>query len=217
MSEILTHISILFKGALTGFVYNFIGVSSALFITNFTLQSGKNKALLASVAITLTNLLWAMVAAFSFGYLLHHIEDKMYIYTFFGSVILLIFAYRLYTKQIKTRIRFLKETNESASIFLESILFGLASPEKILGYGALFTLFKASTNLPLFSEKIPLVFGVGVGSFIWWFLYIFLFHKRQEEFFFKNHRIIQKITYLSFGVFGGFGLIYSIVQWHLNH
>lgn len=124
-----------------------------------------------------------MVAAFSFGYLLLHIQNKMYIYSFFGSVVLLIFAYRLYTKQIKTRIKFLKETNEGASVFLESIIFGLASPEKILGYGALFTLLNTSTKVPLFFEKIPLVIGVGAGSFIWWILYIFLFHKHQEKIF----------------------------------
>ena len=217
MSEIFSHILILLKGALTGFLYNFIGVSSALFITNFTLEKGKDKALLASLAITLTNLLWAMVAAFSFGYLLLHIQNKMYIYSFFGSVVLLIFAYRLYTKQIKTRIKFLKETNEGASVFLESIIFGLASPEKILGYGALFTLLNTSTKVPFFFEKIPLVIGVGAGSFIWWILYIFLFHKHQEKFFSKNYPIIQKITYLCFGAFGGFGLIYSLVEWHLKH
>ena len=207
------HFVMLLKGTFCGFVYNFIGLASALFMSNFVLQDGKTKAIIASIGLSLTNILWAVISAFLFTFALTHLNKNIHIYTFIGSFILFYFAYQIWFRNKKERIRYIKNPQRSERIFLESILFGLASPEKILGYGALFALVNTQTANPVSLAKIPLVIGVGLGSFIWWVSYIYLIHGRSQSLPINYTRIFQKGCACFLAGLSLIGFISSFVQW----
>lgn len=207
------HLVMLLKGTFCGFIYNFIGLASALFMSNFVMQDGKSKAIVASIGLSLTNILWAIISAFLFTFALTHLNHNIHIYTFIGSIILLYFAYQIWFRNKKERIRYIKNPQRSERIFLEAVLFGLASPEKILGYGALFALVNAQTTAPLSLSKIPLVLGVGAGSFIWWISYIYLIHGRSQSLPLNYTRIFQKGCACFLGGLSLIGFVSSFVQW----
>lgn len=214
MTYFLVHCLMFLKGALTGFSYNIIGLAAALFITNFALNCGKKQAFIAAIGLSLTNLLWASLSAFAVALVTKHFSTHLHFYTFFGSLILLYFAYNIYFKKEKTRMRYLGSRKDSETAFLEACLFGLASPEKILGYAALFALLNVSQKAGLFYEKIPLVLGVGVGSLIFWSVYIFTLHTPSFSLWQKHQHHFQKGSALFFGGLGSFGLVASLIKWY---
>ena len=213
MTVFIEHLLMLLKGVFCGFIYNFIGLASALFMSNFVLQDGKTKAIIASIGLSLTNILWAVISAFLFTFALTHLNKNIHIYTFVGSFILLYFAYQIWFRNKQERIRYIKNPKHPERIFLEAILFGLASPEKILGYGALFALVNTQTVNPLSLTKIPLVLGVGIGSFLWWISYIYLIHGRSQGLPINYTRIFQKGCACFLASLSLLGFITSFIQW----
>lgn len=213
MTLLMTHLLMLLKGFFAGFVYNFIGLAAAVFISNFVFNEGKKKAFIASIAISITNVLWAAISAFLFTFALAHLGKNIHFYTFVGSCILLYFAYQIYFKKSKKRVKFFKNYQSSERVFLEGIVFGVSSPEKILGYGALFALVSTKASSVFALEKIPLVLGVGIGSLGWWALYIYILHGASSTLSSERTHLFQKGSayFLAGLALIGFGS--SFVQW----
>ena len=214
MTYFFIHILMFFKGAITGFSYNIIGLAAALFITNFAIHEGKKKAMVAAIGLSLTNLLWGALSAFAVTFVFTHFSKNLHFYVFFGSLILLYFAYKIYFKKDKARMRYLEGNHGFETIFLESCLFGLASAEKILGYSALFALMNITKESAVPFEKVPLVLGVGIGSLLFWALYIFTLHRPSFTLWQKYQTHLQKGSAYFFGGLGSFGLVSSLVKWY---
>jgi threonine/homoserine/homoserine lactone efflux protein len=214
MSWLIEHLLMFSKGLFTGFIYNFAAVTSALFITDFIIKQGKFSGLIAAIGLTMTHIFWAIVSAYALSFAFLNIDKNIHVYMFIGSLILFYFAFHIYLKKnTRRRIVLLSKRESSEKIYLEATLFGLASPEKVVGYAALFSVVNIPTTNPLIMEKIPLVLGVGLGSFIWWAIYIFCLNKKISSVSPKTASLLQKISAYSMAILGLAGIVNSLVEW----
>lgn len=214
MSWIVEHLLMFSKGLFTGFVYNFAAITSALFVTDFIIKQGRWSGLIAAMGLTMTHIFWAIISAYALNFAFFNFDKNIYFYTFVGSLILFYFAFHIYFKKSSgTRGVALKKQDKPEKIYLEATLFGLAAPEKIVGYAALFAVVNIPKSNTLIMEKIPLVLGVGVGSFLWWIIYIFCFNKQVSSISPKTALLLQKISAYSMAILGLAGILNSLVEW----
>lgn len=214
MSGIFEHLLMFSKGLLAGFVYNFAGVTCYLFITDIILKQGRSSGIIAAIGLSMTHIFWAIISAYALSFTYLNLDKNIYIYTFIGSLILFYFAFHIYMKKnTKKKIPFFHKPVRSEKIYLESTIFGLASPEKIIGYAALFAVVNIPKTSPLILEKIPLILGVGIGSLLWWAIYIFCFNKQVASISPKKAILLQKISAYSLVFLGIAGVLNSLVQW----
>jgi threonine/homoserine/homoserine lactone efflux protein len=214
MSGILEHLLMFSKGLLAGFVYNFAGITSSLFVTDLVIKQGRSSGIIASIGLSMTHIFWAIVSAYALSFAYLKIDENIHVYTFIGSLILFYFAFHIYFKKGKKKtFPFFNKTTKSEKIYLEATIFGLASPEKIVGYAALFAVLNIPKTKPLIIEKIPLIIGVGIGSVIWWAIYIFCFNKQVQSISPKTALLLQKISAYSLAFLGIAGVLNSLVQW----
>lgn len=214
MPEILEHILMFSKGLLAGFIYNFAGVTCSLFVTDIIIKQGRASGVVAAIGLSMTHIFWAIVSAYALSFAYLNLDKNIYIYTFIGSLVLFYFAFHIYMKKNKKKpfFSFYKPVR-SEKIYLEATIFGLASPEKIVGYAALFAVVNIPTTHPLIIEKIPLILGVGIGSLLWWAIYIFCFNKQVASISPKKALLLQKISAYSLAFLGIAGILNSLVQW----
>jgi threonine/homoserine/homoserine lactone efflux protein len=214
MSIVLEHLLMFSKGLIAGFVYNFAAITTSLFVTDVMIRQGRSSGIIAGIGLSMTHIFWAILSAYALSFAYLHIEKNLYIYTFIGSLILLYFAIHIYLKKgKKKRIPFFQPTPRSEKVYLEATIFGLASPEKIIGYAALFAVVNIPEKPTLALEKIPLILGVGIGSLLWWAIYIFCFNKHIKAMSAKTALIIQKVSAYSLAFLGLAGIITSLIQW----
>lgn len=214
MSAITEHLWMFSKGLFTGFVYNFAAITSALFVTDFIIKQGRLSGFIAALGLTMTHIFWAIVSAYALSFAFLNLDKNIHVYTFIGSLILFYFAFHIYLKKNTTRrLPLLQKKDKSEKIYLEATLFGLAAPEKIVGYAALFSVVNIPHSNPLIIEKIPLVLGVGVGSFLWWAIYIFCFNKKIAAVSSNTALLLQKISAYSMAILGIAGVVSALVEW----
>ncbi|MCH9630315.1 MAG: hypothetical protein S4CHLAM37_03100 [Chlamydiia bacterium] len=213
MSEATIIILLFLKGLFSGFIYNFVAFTSALFISDFIIKQGRPSGLIASFGISLTHMFWAAITAFALSFTFLRLHENIYIYTFIGSFILLYFAYRIYTKKKKSRFAIYTKPIKQSKIFLESVLFCLGSPGKVIGYAGLFAAVNVPKTDPAIMHKIPLILGVGIGSFGWWLIYIYLINQKTTRISPKRARLFQKIAAFTLVFVGFAGIINSLIGW----
>jgi len=202
------------KGVFTGFIYNFAAITAALFVTDFIIKQGLFSGIIAAIGLIMTHIFWAIISAYALSFAFLNLDENIHVYTFIGSLILFYFAFHIYLKKNKPkRLAILARKEKSEKIYLEATLFGLASPEKVVGYAALFSVVNIPTASPLVVEKIPLVLGVGIGSFVWWAIYIFCLNKKASAISPKTALVLQKVSAYSMALLGIAGLISSLVEW----
>lgn len=213
MSEFLVILLLCVKGMFAGFIYNFVAFTSALFISDFIIKQGRTSGFIVAISITLTHMIWAMITAFALRFTFLNLHENLYIYTFIGSFVLFYFAYRIYTKKKKSKFHIYSKPSKPSKVFFEGFCFGIASPGKIIGYAGLFAAVNIPKTDPEIYHKIPLIFGVGFGSMVWWLIYIYFINKRATKISPKRAELFQKISAFTLFFVGLAGIINSLIGW----
>lgn len=213
MSEFVNILLLIAKGIFSGFIYNFVAFTSALFITDFIIRQDKTSGLVAALGISVTHMFWAGITAFALRLSFLKLNENLYIYMFVGSFVLLYFAYKIYTKRRKKRFSLYNKPTKLSKIYLEGTLFCLGSPGKIIGYAGLFAAVNIPKTDPEILHKIPIIFGVGCGSIGWWLIYIYLFNQKATKISPKRARVFQKIAAFTLVFVGLIGIINSLISW----
>lgn len=207
-------ILLIFKSLLAGSLYNFVSMTSNLFVANFIFNKGKKSGLICGLGISLAHTLWSTLAIFALSLTFVKLKENQDIYILLGSLVMFYFAYKIYRKERKQKLSFLKKSSpRSLYVFLDGLFLGLSSPSKILGYAIIFsTLGMVKTN-PKLLYKTPIILGVFLGSFLWWLFYTFIVSKYIHSFTPKKIRTFQKIAAFALTVVGVLGLIQALKGW----
>ncbi len=200
---------LIIKGLSAGGLYALSSATSFLIISNKITQKGKLSGFICGTGLCIAHIVWASIAVFSLKFAYQHLNHNQHIYTFIASLIMFLFAYKIYYGKKKKYFSFKPSSKGLLSSLSSGLLLGFSSPSKILGYAVLFSVLGANNETMVYHQKIPLIAGVAIGNLFWWLLVTTFISKKINYLTPKRSRILQKISAFLLAFIGILGLIHA--------
>jgi threonine/homoserine/homoserine lactone efflux protein len=195
-------LSFLFKGIILGFsIAAPVGPIGILCIHR-TLRFGRFSGLFSGLGAAAADGIYAMIAAFGLTFISNILMTGQFWFRLVGGVFLLYLGQKTFFAKVSDRTKEVSNTtlfNDFASAFFMTI----TNPMTILSFLAVF----AGLGLPninsTYLEAASLVFGVFLGSAVWWLILsegVTCFRKKVSE------KVMQWINHLAGIIIIGFGI-----------
>ncbi len=204
-------ISMLLKGLIIGiFVSAPVGPIGILCLQR-TLNRGRAHGIATALGATLSDLLYAVIAAFSMSFIIDFITLHQSILQLIGTII--VFLFGLYTYR-NNPVRELSKMNNDKKNYLQDFLtsFGLTitNPLVILLFIALFAKFHYITDDTTVWQSIAGIFFIMFGALFWWALLVNLVNVFRSRFNIRGLNIINKGTGIILMALAIVSICYSI-------
>lgn len=162
-----------------------------LLCINKTLSHGKKEGLTVGFGIATGDFVYAIIAVFLYSFVSTVLNEYTIIFAYIGSSVLILLGLSFIFKKIDTTTN----TRNSMVTFFRTFLLTLSNPATIVSFVAI----AASLST---SNSWSLVFGIFVGSLLWWIILTnivsLLRHKIGE----KTIRIINIVSGITMIIFG---------------
>lgn len=170
---------LLFKGFCTGFFYTFISISGMTLVGHYIIRENAKRGFLAALGIITMQVIWSALAALILLGAFQKLHNENRSYAIIGSIILFIMAIKIYRSRVNFNQKDRLSTNPY-KIYGSGFLIALASPIRILGYGAIFAALGINDHTSSLWESALPVIGVCFGSLCWWLIFTLNINHTQK-------------------------------------
>jgi len=176
----------LLVGIISGFAYTFLSISSMVVIMRYTLSKDSATGIMGGLGVVVVQFIWAAIAASILGLAHWHLISGQHIdslkgydsaFVLLGVMIIGFMGYRILRNPT---LKNMDDKNLKADAFVSTFLLSLSRPIRILGYLALFSLL-GGHRISGISNGVFIVLGTGIGSFIWWSVFVSVLAKHREK------------------------------------
>ncbi len=185
-------------GILSGFFYSFLAIGAMVLVMRYVLIEDVAAGVAAGIGVSLAQMVWAVIACAALSLSHFHLLVGKQVDSVQGydasfamlSVLILGFmAYRILRNPVPTAEQ-LGDLKRGRA-FLVLLLVSITRPIRILGYVALFSLLGAHRIRGDLLGGGMLVIGVGLGSFIWWWIYSAMVGQLRHK---MTHQHIKRVS-----------------------
>ena len=179
-----------------------------------TVTRGRWHGIATGLGATTSDLVYALLVGCSMGFIIEFIEAHQLYIQLFGSIIIGIFGFHIYTKDPLKQLEHKKRRHSKGDIFSDYITaFGLcfSNPMIIFLFIGLFARFNiVNPNEPFLS--IVGMASILIGATIWWFTLTMLVNLISTKLFKeKGLSILNKITGIVLIILAFIGVISAII------
>ncbi|HPW66764.1 MAG TPA: LysE family transporter [Salinivirgaceae bacterium] len=172
IAETVNAVVILVKGMLIGFAVSAPMGPIGVLCVQKTVNKGRFIGFMSGLGAASADSVYAIIAAFSLGFLQKFFTDNQFILQIVGICVLLFLGIKIFatnqTKQIRKRAR--KKQSGVFEDFISVFFLTLSNPLTIIFFGASIAALGIFEYEHTFLTQIIIVLGVFIGAALWWFL-----------------------------------------------
>lgn len=182
------------KGLIAGFCYSFISVSGAMYCTNYLLDKGMKRGMVAASGIILAQGIWAFFASVILFFIEKGTQLNSPTFSLIGAIILFVMAIKFYSSQMvmEDDEKFMQIGNWNT--FLEIFKLALNYPIRIIGYAAIFAALGVIKYPISYWDFITSTIGVLFGTTIWWYGFMRIIEKAKKPLSPRNQQLLHRIA-----------------------
>lgn len=202
----------LIKGLIIGiFVSAPVGPIGILCLQR-TLNRGRGHGFATALGATFSDLLYAIIAAFSMSFIIDFIQTHHSILQIIGSAIVFLFGLYIYlSNPTKNLTKMNLEKKNYVQDFFTSFGLTITNPLVIFLFIALFAKFSFITEQTTFWQTIAGIFFILLGAFFWWMLLVNVVNLFRLRFNIRRLYLVNRITGLVLMILAIVSLAYSLL------
>jgi len=191
-------------GILIGLLVSLPVGAVAVLLFQRTLNSGVWQGVILGSGAAVADTIYATIAIFGISYIADFLFLHKVIIGISGSIFLLIMGYRIFAKdtvkEFKQKRTFSKRN--MLNDFLASFIVAISNPLTLIAFGGIFAsltvIHNAGSNFLFFI----LLFGVLIGSVLWWFILAYVVEIFRKKLNLKNIVLINRVSGIFVFLFG---------------
>ena len=189
----MIELSLLLRGVLIGFSLAVpVGPVGVLCIRR-TLAKGDTQGFLTGLAAASADAVYGAVAAFGITLVSDFISAQQFWFRLFGGAILLFLGVRTFRSHPE-RDPITTNGNNHAGTFLSTFLLTLTNPMTVFAFAAVFAGLGSAVIGNSFVDRLSVVAGVFLGSFLWFALLTSVVHLFKQRIQTNGIVLINKIS-----------------------
>lgn len=205
-------VEIIIKGLFIGFLTSAPMGPVGVLCVQRTLNEGRLHGLMTGIGASLSDVLFAVIAALGMGFIIDFIEANENPLVVLGSMILLIFGYCVFKSNPAKKLQ-KRDDIKAEPIwkdFLSSFFLNLTNIGILFFYIAIFTRFNfVSSNQPVAIG----VLSIGIGAVLWWLFISYIVDKLRGRFNLRGLVFFNRILGVILVLIGIVGCSRSLYQW----
>lgn len=150
-----------------------------LLVIQRTLQRGRFLGLVTGLGAAVADAVYGAVGAFGVTSLIDWLQSMRMPLALGGGAFLLWLAWKSWTAPVATEAAKAGDSRDALTAFAGTFLLTMSNPATIFSFIAIFGTFGARTAL---SSPWPMIFGVLIGSALWWVFLSALIARLRERF-----------------------------------
>lgn len=181
-----------------------------------TLKEGRLHGFVSGMGATLSDILYAIIAALGMGVIMDFIHSNHYPIQILGSIVVVIMGYNVFKSNPAKQL--LKQEEKITPYWqnlISSFFINLSNISILFFFMALFARFNF-INPDDISLSVIGIISIGVGTLIWWLLVSTFVDKVRSRFNPRGLKIFNNILGLVIIAIGVVGLTLGAYQWTLG-
>ncbi|MCQ2231061.1 MAG: LysE family transporter [Paludibacteraceae bacterium] len=206
-------ISMILKGLLIGVIVSApVGPIGILCIQR-TLNGGKGHGISTALGATASDLLYAIIAAFSMSMVVDFIDSHRFILKIIGTIFVFFFGVYTYATNPVSKLKKMRGGNQNyIQDFVSSFLLTVTNPLVIFLFIALFTKYSYLTGETSFAETILGILFILMGACFWWTAVVGTVSHFRDRFNMRGLYVVNKGTGILLMCIAVISIIYFIID-----
>ena len=204
MSIFASMISMILKGLVIGVIVSApVGPIGILCIQR-TLNGGRGHGISTALGATASDLLYALVAAFSMSMVVDFIDSHRFILKIAGTIIIFFFGLYTYATNPVSKLKKMRGGSQN--------LLTVTNPLVIFLFIALFAKYSYITDETTLFDTILGIFCIMMGACFWWTILVGIVNHFRDRFNMRGLYVINKGTGFLLMLIALFSLVYFFLE-----
>lgn len=206
-------IPMILKGLIIGVIVSApVGPIGILCIQR-TLNGGRGHGISTALGATASDLLYAVVAAFSMSMVVDFIDSHRFILQVAGTIIIFFFGLYTYVTNPVSKLKKMRGGNQNyLQDFISSFLLTVTNPLVVFLFIALFAKYSYITDETTFGDSILGIVCIMLGACFWWTLLVGIVNYFRDRFNMRGLYVINKGTGFLLMLIAVFSLVYFFLS-----
>ncbi len=211
MSIFALMIPMIIKGLIIGVIVSApVGPMGILCIQR-TLNGGRAHGISTALGATASDLLYAIIAAFSMSMVVDFIDSHRLMLQIIGSVIVFVFGFYTYATNPVSKLKKMRGGNQNyIQEFISSFLLTVTNPLVVFLFIALFAKYSYLTDETELVDVILGIFCIMLGACFWWTILVGVVSHFRDRFNLRGLYVINRSTGVLLMVIAFFSIVYFI-------
>ncbi|MBO5974139.1 MAG: LysE family transporter [Paludibacteraceae bacterium] len=180
-----------------------------------TLIKGKKVGIITGLGATFSDLVYAMIAGFSLGFISDFITKYQFWIQIVGSVIIMLFGFYIFKSNPVRSLSSAHKQESGGSYFTDfatSFALCISNPMIMFIFIGLFARMGFFTSDEPLYQSIVGIFSILLGAFLWWVTLNSLVDRFRKKINVRGLGLINKLTGTIICVIGLFGFLVSLLK-----
>ncbi len=180
-----------------------------------TLIKGKKVGIITGLGATFSDLVYAMIAGFSLGFISDFITRYQFWIQIVGSVIIMLFGFYIFKSNPVRSLSSAQKQESGGSYFADfatSFALCISNPMIMFIFIGLFARMGFFTSDEPLYQSIVGIFSILLGAFLWWVTLNSLVDRFRKKINVRGLGLINKLTGTIICVIGLFGFLVSLLK-----
>ncbi len=176
------------KGLIIGFVIAAPVGPIGVLCARRTLMHGRRAGFLSGMGAATADAIYGFIAAFGLTFISEFLADHQFSLRLVGGGLLLFLGVRAFLARPVKKFALRRSARHYAGMFTSTFFLTLTNPMTILSFAAVFAGFGLAGIKGSILSAGVLIFGVFLGSAIWWLLLVGIFSLYRKRF--SSHQLV---------------------------
>ena len=213
MSIFASMISMILKGLIIGVIVSApVGPIGILCIQR-TLNGGRGHGISTALGATASDLLYAVIAAFSMSMVVDFIDSHRFLLQVAGTIIVFFFGLYTYVTNPVSKLKKMRGgTQNYLQDFISSFLLTVTNPLVVFLFIALFAKYAYITDETTYRDTVLGILCIMMGACIWWTFLVGVVNHFRDRFNMRGLYVINKGAGLLMMLIAAGSLIYFFLS-----
>ncbi|MBU0764272.1 MAG: LysE family translocator, partial [Bacteroidetes bacterium] len=169
-----------------------------------TLNQGRYAGYITGFGAAAADTVYAVIAGFGITFITNFLTDQQMYIRIIGGAVIVAFGVKMFFTNTVKQARAIRQGKRTSSFgdFIAVFLLTISNPMTIIAFGVFFTAFGFVVEESGFLSVLYLVFGVFIGTILWWFGLVTVTDRFRQRVRLKKLFWINKIFGVTVVLFG---------------